>query len=304
MESPVSGRVLFEDVRANLKKIKATYYTHPADESNELLYHYTDLKGFLGIIESRKLWASNISFLNDYSEFEFGVELTNDIIERKRDISSDPLEKEFIQHLSDVSFVSIFKDLCYVVSFCEDGNLLSQWRGYGSDASGIAIGFRRDKLQELFDTNSWLLKIEYDKNVQKEILELIIKYYLEKAKQIDMPSRIFIYEKNILSLMSELSEILPTFKDPSYKEEKEWRIVYRPTFDETSTKFRIARNIIVPYVELSIGTEWQDVDELIGEVVIGPTRRKDTIFEGVSKVLNDSKLNAILRNSNIPFRED
>ena len=35
----------------------------------ELLYHYTDAKGLIGILESRQIWASNIRHLNDSSEF-------------------------------------------------------------------------------------------------------------------------------------------------------------------------------------------------------------------------------------------
>ena len=39
--------------------------------------------------------------------------------------------------LSD-AFASIPRDLVYAASFCEDGNLLSQWRGYNAD---LSIGF-------------------------------------------------------------------------------------------------------------------------------------------------------------------
>src|ERR1017187_4880845 len=34
----------------------------------ELLYHYTDEKGLIGILESQNLWASHYRFLNDYEE--------------------------------------------------------------------------------------------------------------------------------------------------------------------------------------------------------------------------------------------
>jgi hypothetical protein len=33
-----------------------------------LLYHYTDLRGLLGILESGSIWATHIRFLNDLSE--------------------------------------------------------------------------------------------------------------------------------------------------------------------------------------------------------------------------------------------
>jgi hypothetical protein len=39
----------------------------------ELLYHYTDQNGLLGIIESQSFRATDIRFLNDTEEFEHGL---------------------------------------------------------------------------------------------------------------------------------------------------------------------------------------------------------------------------------------
>jgi hypothetical protein len=36
---------------------------------DDLLYHYTSDAGFRGIIESDRIWATDIRFLNDYTEF-------------------------------------------------------------------------------------------------------------------------------------------------------------------------------------------------------------------------------------------
>jgi hypothetical protein len=34
----------------------------------DLLYHYTDAGGLMGILESQRLWASNAAYLNDPTE--------------------------------------------------------------------------------------------------------------------------------------------------------------------------------------------------------------------------------------------
>lgn len=39
-----------------------------------LLYHYTDQHGLLGIVERRELWATNLGCLSDISEFKHGLE--------------------------------------------------------------------------------------------------------------------------------------------------------------------------------------------------------------------------------------
>ena len=42
--------------------------------TDELIYHYTDLNGLLGILESKELWATDVRYLNDASEATFGEE--------------------------------------------------------------------------------------------------------------------------------------------------------------------------------------------------------------------------------------
>ncbi len=39
------------------------------------LYHYTILDGFIGILNARDFWVSNIRFMNDKMEFEKGKRL-------------------------------------------------------------------------------------------------------------------------------------------------------------------------------------------------------------------------------------
>jgi hypothetical protein len=41
--------------------------------NSEIVYHYTDAAGFLGIISSGRFWATNADFLNDPSETTFAL---------------------------------------------------------------------------------------------------------------------------------------------------------------------------------------------------------------------------------------
>ena len=49
--------------------------------TDELLWHYTSTAGFLGMLESRVLWASDATALNDPSEGQVLLELAKDKIE-------------------------------------------------------------------------------------------------------------------------------------------------------------------------------------------------------------------------------
>lgn len=45
------------------------------------IYHYTDVNGFISIIQNRELWLSHIRFLNDRKEYLEGIEICKKIIE-------------------------------------------------------------------------------------------------------------------------------------------------------------------------------------------------------------------------------
>jgi hypothetical protein len=44
------------------------------------LYHYTDVHGSKGIIDSQALWATNIYYLNDSQEFDYAITVANGVI--------------------------------------------------------------------------------------------------------------------------------------------------------------------------------------------------------------------------------
>ena len=45
------------------------------------IYHYTRREGLLGIIEKQVLWATNIRYLNDSSEFTAAIEVAESVLD-------------------------------------------------------------------------------------------------------------------------------------------------------------------------------------------------------------------------------
>ena len=41
------------------------------DKPPEILYHYTTAKGLLGIFNTKSIWATHVSYLNDEQEFVY-----------------------------------------------------------------------------------------------------------------------------------------------------------------------------------------------------------------------------------------
>lgn len=102
-----------------------------------VLYHYTTVNGLQGILETNRLWASAAYYLNDSSEVEYGSHLLHDELSVWRTANQNNpcfaadvlqgLDEIFSSPLSRISRTSTI----YVTCFCENGNLLSQWRAYG-----------------------------------------------------------------------------------------------------------------------------------------------------------------------------
>lgn len=53
---------------------------HSGELPPELLYHYRDSHGLLGIINTRTLWATQFQYLNDSAEFIYANELMKEAI--------------------------------------------------------------------------------------------------------------------------------------------------------------------------------------------------------------------------------
>ncbi len=135
----------------------------------ETLYHYTDSAGLLGIIGSPislpgteesvfgfergatfgTLWATDARYLNDAHELTYGAAALAEKLERHAEESRTPQVVERLRELAETVRDGRFeltygsdteRSLAHVTCFCESGDLLSQWRGYGG---GYAIGFDR-----------------------------------------------------------------------------------------------------------------------------------------------------------------
>ncbi len=85
------------------------------------LYHYTSREVFWLIMEEESFLARHIMFSNDYEENKIGREKISKAI------------KNFNNDLMDTEASP------FMICFCEEGDLLSQWRGYAKE--GVAIEF-------------------------------------------------------------------------------------------------------------------------------------------------------------------
>ena len=115
------------------------------DKQTDRLFHYTDAAGFKGIIETGEIWATHFDQSNDRGELRHGettaVEEAADVL---RELPEKSLRRYFVEQ-----FLELYPRACltritsvYLASFSEAEDQLSQWRAYGSDGLGFALGLR------------------------------------------------------------------------------------------------------------------------------------------------------------------
>lgn len=309
------GQDSTSETLSNLAKQWREIHSHPPP----VLYHYTDAPGLLGILRGCRLWATNARYMNDPSEITYAVRQVNRVASAAKASLSLSQETEtapptslidkVLQWLNNKIFEKLIQELdvpeatdklvqvletqggVYVVCFCENGDLLSQWRGYGGAGSGYAIGLESKEIGQLdysrVTQKAILRRVIYKPEEQEEILTGWIQSITElhrtlreKIRQrflnLSVQDKAAIYKRmiedqiegpEIASLISNaevkrltdiedafdrfLAECLICFKDPAYQEEHEWRAI-QFRHSNLQVAFRSRRTHILPYVELDI----------------------------------------------------
>jgi len=116
--------------------------TLPSTEDG-LVYYYCSDEAFRAIVRRGTLRMSNIFHLNDGAEFLWAIQQLcahGDALSREYEgVNPESIEAAYRIESKGETDVS-------VVCFSQDDDDLSQWRGYGDDARGVAIGFNADYL--------------------------------------------------------------------------------------------------------------------------------------------------------------
>lgn len=246
------------EVQEAFDNLKKEFYNKKGKELDvvpNVLYHYTDTNGLIGILESKNIRLTHTNYLNDYSEVRHGWEITNELIQNisikhtdNQDIQGflntlnkrdNPLEKE----------IEVF-----VASFCEKRDLLDQWRGYGASDGAFSIGIKTKEA----NINHDLFKVEYNEDTQKNHLEELLNdciNILKAHKTISTLDKV----TALSTFYGIICSYLTFFKNDAFKSEEEWRTSHYFFKDEDDfyqdIRFGKRSGIVVPYVEFPLHQE-------------------------------------------------
>jgi hypothetical protein len=268
-----------------------TFDSHLVRTRTNVIYHYTNQSGFLGIVENKELWATKIHFMNDSSEFRIAFDMIEERLTRseigdhnvlgpmegERWSSLTPRQRR--AHIFWRGMERIINVNVCVVCFCTSGDLLSQWRGY-SGGSGLSIGFSVQGLQAVGDERGFLLApCIYDKSEQSKIIQELCDHYLEDPSIKDYDTGYGFFHT--------ATRCAAFFKDASFYEEDEWRLV-SPPIEAREFEFRSGRSTLIPYykVKLPLASDSSPIEH----VIVGPCPHMDSAVSAVETMLIREKI--------------
>jgi hypothetical protein len=259
-----------------------------AEPPPPMIYHYTTDAGLRGIIESGKLWLTDVFNQNDPSELRHGlspaIEMLAESVDEKRGEIKLFGENIAAMLRGGVEDVAHF----YVCCFSKAQDDLGQWRAYAGNGRGYAIGFDARMLEKAFGNErrgNMAFPVTYDEDELREMHRRMVSGALSLVA---MPRRLMappygraLRNQTINAFMSEVSISLCVpilraalfFKHQAYRNEQEYRFlqIYAKGQDVPGLKHRGRADGQVKYREF----DWRTVvPDAIKCVISGPAADK------------------------------
>lgn len=233
------------------------------------IFHYTSLRGFSGIVESRQLWFSEADLLNDYSEGTYLFEFLRHILYTTKRYAK-AFTNMILREIDNPPYHDAYPEYkIFICCFSYNRDSLPMWNYYAKDSNQHGVNIEYDtfktwKIIDKFCIDNDLFRekylVCYDEKLQKEFL----------FKVLDMTYVLWrnFKDKDIVRYMlGLLNTIKYAFKHYAFKTEDEIRFVvkmYEKRFeDEIRKKYpefelvkvRSNNGFFVPYIEMPFTKE-------------------------------------------------
>ena len=236
-----------------------------------MIYHYCNTTVFESIIATKQIWLTDITKLNDRTEYQTGIELILEIL-KERGLE----EQSWLQNIHADKLNTNFSIL--VGCFSQEGDVGSQWSSYGDNTKGLSIGFDENDLSQYSLFNRFvennhqpisnrikIMKVHYDKTS-------FIKSVNDVIDNVESMAPLLKYQRMAL----ELRGLAARYKDPYFKDERETRVVIELD-SHIDDKYELSERVNAYgentiYHKLLTSFEHPSFEHLsaIKEVIIGP----------------------------------
>lgn len=285
-----------------------------------LLYHYTSAAGLIGILDSGHVYASHYRHLNDVRELMAGWRVAQKLIRAARQrlflsgAHKDIFGSKLLFAIGNRPFTEEWPgpgDDVYVASFSENGDSLPQWRAYGDDGAGFALGVSPGSLLAgVGGARFELLRCVYrDEDLQETLEAGIVRSVRAFEKSVvnlvadvhDEDRRIELATGAGVEFLTEMERLrcssAACFKNVAFESEAEWRFVAGLSRQTSSpAKYRSSRFGVTPYTPMPLDPA------CIREIVIGPKHSKKAATFGLKHMLAHREIAARVRRSKLSYR--
>jgi hypothetical protein len=190
--------------------------------ASDVFYHYCSVETFRLICEKKTLRFSDINMMNDYQENAWGYRIFEEaaglMLRKPAPPGLEGLDKSFFDAVDKIISPAQFIAHPLLCSFSREPDVLSQWRAYADDGTGVAVGFSGDALKAL---PCMLLNVEYDRQRQiADMIETLGSLYVAEMGRKHSRGTEF------KEMCMQLAIFKIAFKNLAFKEEKEVRSIH------------------------------------------------------------------------------
>ena len=196
-------------------------------------YYYCSLNTFLSIIKNKQIYLSDPLKMNDNLELKWYLDRLNneqftvDKVDYQESIF-DMVKKRSGLNFTFEELVEILNSKgqksVYISCFSREPDILSQWRAYAEDGRGVSIGFNLDMLKKA--DNFFVSEVIYTDDVVYGSNESGIEIVADTINIVFSVNKIAGKEEQMEVFLHELIPELIQYKNPSFIEEQEIRLVY------------------------------------------------------------------------------
>jgi hypothetical protein len=270
------------------------------------LYHYTSVDGLRKILTSGTVWATMAHFLSDAQEFRYALSIAANRLAIREQRETDQGRQAVLRDLRE-SLRQIERIHVCVFSLSEEGDLLSQWRGYCPPNAGYSIGFLAGSLRPILVPQGCVLApCVYEPNRQQALVDEALGPSLAKLTSPNPHDDTAVKaasEPLKGEMFARLGAVAVLLKDPSFSEEKEWRIVSPlVAADHPQMDYRAGRSMLLPHFVVNLVSGGGTFP--LGKIYIGPTVHPSLAQMSLINFLFKHKLlsGKGIQGSRVPYR--
>lgn len=268
------------------------------------------------------MWATHYAYMNDPTEFEFGIEVCLPFIKEIEEEDGVPEDEKIYPILSETEDLSQHWGVLgaqhfelrgvvspYIISFSQARDSLHMWNMYGQNGNGLALCFdidrvRRNRTYYIFDTCIYMPKVSssIDKRIRVQLKERVRICYMDILKKYRSLVTCMATKEDDRMLRTALfatflfAEVASFVKNRAYADECEYRMLADGACEPL---FRERNGEIIPYMESQVPFK------ALTNIIVGPTRDFERTRNSILLLLGQKGISwspdKIIK-SNVPYR--